>query len=65
MQQFLTHYLRSAQSLAREARLVSLPNETVAAELKWLTGEQAPLLYAPDDTSTAPAQPAPSENPAR
>jgi len=65
VQDFLTHYLRGAQDLAQQARLVALPNDTVSNELKWLTGEQAPLLYAPDSTSTAPAQPAPSENPAR
>lgn len=62
---FMTHYLRSAQALARGARLVSLPDETVSAEQAWLTGEKAPLLYAPDDNSTEPASPVQSENPAR
>lgn len=65
VQDFMTHYLRSAQTLAQQARLVALPNETVTAEQKWLTGEVAPVLYAPENTSTAPSQPVQSENPAR
>jgi hypothetical protein len=44
---------------------VSLPNETVSLEGQWLTGEQAPLLYAPDDNATEPAEPVQSEKPAR
>lgn len=65
VQDFMAHYLRSAQTLAQQARLVALPNETVTAEQKWLTGEVAPVLYAPENTSTAPSQPVQSENPAR
>ncbi|WP_457201122.1 substrate-binding domain-containing protein [Nocardioides sp. HB32] len=62
---FMTHYLRNAQSLARDARLVSLPDETVTLEDQWLTGEKAPLLYAPSDDTTTPAEPVQSEKPAR
>ncbi len=62
---FMTHYLRRAQDLADQARLVALPDQTVTLEEQWLTGEQAPLLYAPDDDATAPAQPVQSEKPAR
>ncbi|WP_243056430.1 PstS family phosphate ABC transporter substrate-binding protein [Nocardioides sp. SR21] len=62
---FLTHYLRNAQEAAAEARLVPLTSETVDLELAWLTGDQAPLLVAPDDDATAPAQPVQSEKPAR
>ena len=65
VQDFMGHYLRNVQLLARDARLVALPDETVRVEQGWLSGEQAPLLYAPEDTSTASSQPAPSENPAR
>jgi hypothetical protein len=62
---FMKHYLGSAQELANDQRLVALPNETVSFEQGWLTGEQAPLLYAPDDDATAPAEPVQSEKPAR
>jgi len=62
---FMTHYLKSAQTLAEQQRLVVLPDETVRAQQAWLTGEQAPLLYAPDDDATAPATPVQSEKPAR
>ena len=62
---FMAHYLRSAADLASDARLVALPDETVRLEQDWLTGEQAPLLYAPDDDATAPADPLQSEKPAR
>jgi ABC-type phosphate transport system substrate-binding protein len=62
---FLKHYLDAAQELADEQRLVSLPDETVEQEQRWLTGEEAPLLFAPDDEATAPADPVQSEKPAR
>lgn len=62
---FLTHYLSTAQETANSARLVPLSDETVQLEESWLNGEQAPLLYAPDDDATAPAQPVQSEKPAR
>jgi ABC-type phosphate transport system substrate-binding protein len=62
---FMSHYLANAQEAASNARLVALPAETVALEQSWLSGEQAPLLYAPDDDATAPAEPVASEKPAR
>jgi hypothetical protein len=62
---FMSHYLANAQDAANNARLVALPAETVDLEQSWLTGEQAPLLFAPDDDATAPAQPVASEKPAR
>jgi ABC-type phosphate transport system substrate-binding protein len=62
---FLGHYLDNAQDAAQTAHLVALPEETVALEQSWLSGEQAPLLYAPDDDATAPARPVQSEKPAR
>jgi ABC-type phosphate transport system substrate-binding protein len=62
---FMGHYLANAQDAATKANLVALPAETVNLEQSWLTGEQAPLLYAPDDDATAPAQPVASEKPAR
>ncbi|WP_395696004.1 substrate-binding domain-containing protein [Nocardioides sp.] len=63
---FMQHYLRSAQSLAADNRLVALSNDTVRLEQQWLTGEKDPLLYAPEDqTSTATPEPVQSENPAR
>jgi ABC-type phosphate transport system substrate-binding protein len=65
VQDFMSHYLANAQEAATNARLVALPAETVALEQSWLSGEQAPLLYAPDDDATAPAEPVASEKPAR
>lgn len=62
---FLTHYLDHAQEQAVAARLVSLPDETVALQRNWLTGEEPPMLYAPDDEAQAPAGPLQSEKPAR
>ena len=62
---FLGHYIAHAQAGADTARLVPLPNETVRLQESWLTGDQAPLLYVPDDNASAPAQPRPSEKPAR
>jgi len=65
VQDFMTHYLTDAQALADGANLVSLPNDTVSLELGWLTGDQAPLLYAPSDSASSPSQPVQSEKPAR
>jgi ABC-type phosphate transport system substrate-binding protein len=65
VQDFLTHYLANAQDAAADARLVPLPDQTVELEQSWLTGEQAPLLYAPDDDAAAPSQPISSDKPAR
>ena len=62
---FLGHYVANAQSNAETARLVALPNETVRIQRDWLTGDQAPLLYVPDDNATSPSQPVQSEKPAR
>ncbi|HYF71860.1 MAG TPA: substrate-binding domain-containing protein [Nocardioides sp.] len=62
---FLGHYILNAQSNAETARLVALPNETVRIQRAWLTGDQAPLLYVPDDNASAPSQPVQSEKPAR
>lgn len=62
---FLGHYLNHAQDEAGDDRLVPLPDETVDLERAWVTGDQAPLLYAPDDDATAPATPVQSEQPAR
>lgn len=62
---FMTHYLRHAQDLATKSRLVALPNETVNVEEQWLTGERAPVLYAPEVDTTEPAEPVQSEKPAR
>ena len=61
---FMRHYLESAQEIAEDQRLVALPDETVRIEQGWLEG-QAPQLFAPDDTATAPATPVQSEKPAR
>jgi ABC-type phosphate transport system substrate-binding protein len=62
---FLGHYIAHAQDGADTARLVPLPDETVRLQQSWLTGDQAPLLYVPDDTASAPSQPVQSEKPAR
>ena len=62
---FLSHYLRSAQNLAADNRLVALSNDTIRLQQQWLTGEQTPQLYAPSDSATSPTQAAESENPAR
>ena len=62
---FLAHYVTHAQDGADTARLVPLPDETVRLELSWLTGDQAPQLYVPDDNATTPTQPVQSEKPAR
>ncbi len=65
VQDFMTHFLNNAQEAAGEARLVPLTAETVKVQQSWLTGDQVPLLVAPDDEATEPAQPVPSEKPAR
>ncbi|WP_395696068.1 substrate-binding domain-containing protein [Nocardioides sp.] len=62
---FMTHYLRSAQQLAADNRLVALSNDVVALEEKWLSGELDPELYAPEVQATPSATPLPSENPAK
>lgn len=62
---FLSHYVAHAQAGAESARLVALPDETVRLQQSWLTGDQAPQLYVPDDTASSPSQPVQSEKPAR
>lgn len=62
---FMTHYLNNAEQIATDARLVALPEDTVETELRWLSGEVAPELYAPDDDSPEPSEPLESEKPAR
>lgn len=62
---FMGHYLDFAQELAEDQRLVALPDDTVDLEQDWLSGEQVPDLYLPDDEATAPADPVQSEKPAR
>ncbi len=62
---FLGHYVANAQDDADTARLVALPNETVRLQQAWLSGDQAPLLYVPDDNASSPSQPVQSEKPAR
>jgi ABC-type phosphate transport system substrate-binding protein len=62
---FMSHYLRTAEDRALDARLVALPDETVDLELAWLTGEQAPQLYAPNDGAAEQARLVQSEKPAR
>jgi ABC-type phosphate transport system substrate-binding protein len=62
---FMSHYLANSQKAAADAHLVPLPAATVSLQQDWLSGEQAPLLFAPDDDATAPAEPVASEKPAR
>ena len=62
---FLSHYIDHAQTDAESARLVALPDETVRIQRAWLNGDQAPLLYVPDDNAAKPSQPVQSEKPAR
>jgi len=62
---FMTHFLDNAQEAAGEARLVPLTADTVKVQQSWLTGDEQPLLVAPDDEATEPSQPLPSEKPAR
>ncbi|WP_296603109.1 substrate-binding domain-containing protein [Nocardioides sp.] len=62
---FLSHYIDHAQADAESARLVALPDETVRIQRAWLNGDQAPLLYVPDDNAAKPSQPVQSEKPAR
>ena len=45
---FLTHYLKSAQSAAREAAMVELTDEKLREELQWLDGIHDPVLVVPD-----------------
>lgn len=62
---FLKHYLAHAQDAAGGARLVPLPDATVALQRSWLTGDVTPLLVTPDDSATTPSSPTESEKPAR
>ena len=62
---FLGHYMAHAQAGAETARLVGLPDETVQLQTSWLTGDQAPQLYVPDDNASTPTHPVQSEKPAR
>lgn len=62
---FLTYYLKDSQNAATRARLVSLPDETLSAQLAWLDGTRQPVLVVPSDddtttTTTATAQPSPT-----
>ena len=55
---FLRHYLNTSQTAAANASLVSLPDETLRAELAWLDGTRQPVLVVPapdgDATTTDP-----------
>ncbi len=62
---FLEFYLRRAQKAASEQRLVALPDETVAIQQRWLTGEESPILVSPGTSSESPSTPSPSNKPAR
>jgi len=62
---FLEFYLRRAQRAASEQRMVALPDETVAIQQRWLTGEESPVLVSPGTSSESPSTPSPSNKPAR
>lgn len=62
---YLEFYLRRAQRAATEQRLVPLPDETVAIQQRWLSGEEAPVLVSPGTSSERPASPSASNKPAR
>jgi len=70
---FIRHYLNAAQDSAAEARLVSLPDETLRAQLAWLDGSREPVLVVPDvngelttnPTETPTPTPTPVQQPAR
>lgn len=62
---FLEFYLRRAQRAASEQRLVALPDETVAIQQRWLTGEESPVLVSPGTSSESPTTPRSTDKPAR
>lgn len=63
--EFLAFYLNRAQRAASEQRMVALPDETVAIQQRWLTGEESPVLVNPGTSSASPSTPSPSNKPAR
>jgi ABC-type phosphate transport system substrate-binding protein len=64
VQDFIRHYLNTAQESAARAHLVALPDETLRAELAWLDGSRQPVLVVPDEdgeiSSNATESPTPS-----
>jgi ABC-type phosphate transport system substrate-binding protein len=65
VQDFIRHYLNAAQDAAAKARLVSLPDETLRAELAWLDGSREPVLVVPDRNGEISSNPTetPSQTP--
>lgn len=55
--EFLLDYLQRARQQATDARLVAIPAATLLTEKRWLTGDEAPVLIAPDQGATATTQP--------
>ena len=54
VKEFLTHYLRSAQSAATEAAMIGLTDEKLREELQWLDGIHDPVLVVPDKDEPEP-----------
>lgn len=62
---FLEFYLRHAQQAADEQRMVPLPDETVLAQQRWLSGEEEPVLVSPGTSDERPTTAEPTSKPAR
>lgn len=63
--EFLEFYLRRAQSAASEQRLVPLPDETMAIQRSWVTGDAEPVLVSPGSSSEGPSESGTTNKPAR
>lgn len=60
---FIRHYLNASQDAASAAQLVSLPNETLQAQLAWLDGTRQPVLVQPADDGSIEANPTETATP--